>query len=92
MTMERLDQIGRGVRGQLAYYRAIYADPRTPRLARALLWSAMGYTLLPFDLIPDFVPVLGHLDDAIIVPALIALAIRRIPPEVLDDHRRLANR
>jgi uncharacterized membrane protein YkvA (DUF1232 family) len=43
---------------------------------------------LPFDLIPDFLPVIGHLDDVLIVPGLILLALRLVPPEIYADHRQ----
>lgn len=72
---------------ELAVYRLVLKDGRTPLLAKALLGSAVGYALLPFDLIPDFIPVLGHLDDLVIVPALVILALRLIPEEVVAEHR-----
>jgi uncharacterized membrane protein YkvA (DUF1232 family) len=65
-------------------------DPRTPWTARALVLLVVGYALSPIDLIPDFIPVLGYLDDLIIVPAGIALALRLIPAEVMVDARRKA--
>jgi uncharacterized membrane protein YkvA (DUF1232 family) len=62
-----------------------YRDPRTPWYAKA--WGALvvAYALSPIDLIPDFIPILGYLDDLILVPAGIALAIRLIPPQVLAE-------
>ena len=57
-------------------------------LAKVLLGTAIGYLLLPFDLIPDFIPVIGQLDDLLIVPGLIYLALRMIPDEVMAECRR----
>jgi len=65
-------------------------DPRTPWFARALLLLVAAYALSPIDLIPDFLPVIGYLDDLIIVPAGIALALRMIPPQVMQEARVLA--
>src|SRR5215472_800804 len=65
-------------------------DPRVPWYAKALAIIVAGYALSPIDLIPDFVPVLGYLDDVILVPLGILLVIRLIPPEVMAEHRELA--
>ena len=65
-------------------------DPRTPWLAKALAVVAVAYALSPIDLIPDFIPVLGWLDDLILLPGLIWLALRLLPPEVLSDARAQA--
>jgi uncharacterized membrane protein YkvA (DUF1232 family) len=65
-------------------------DPRTPWYAKALIFLIVAYALSPIDLIPDFIPILGYLDDLIIVPAGIWLAIRLIPPEALEEARATA--
>jgi len=62
-------------------------DPRTPWYAKALALAITAYALSPIDLIPDFIPILGLLDDLIIVPLGIALALRLIPSEVMAEHR-----
>lgn len=64
--------------------------PRTPRLAKILAIMTAAYALSPIDLIPDFIPVLGYLDDLIIVPVMIYLTVRLIPEDVLRECRRQA--
>ena len=63
------------------------SHPATPWLAKALAVVVVAYALSPIDLIPDFIPVLGYLDDLIIVPAGLALALKMVPPEVIADCR-----
>jgi uncharacterized membrane protein YkvA (DUF1232 family) len=65
-------------------------DLRVPWYVKALAAGVAAYALSPIDLIPDFVPVVGYVDDLIIVPAGIALVIRLIPPEVMAQHRDVA--
>ena len=69
-----------------------YRDRRTPWPARVLVVLVVAYALSPIDLIPDFIPVLGYLDDLVLLPLGIALAIRLIPAEVMDDARKTAAR
>lgn len=66
-------------------------DPRAPALARCLAAIVAAYALSPIDLIPDFIPVLGYLDDLLIVPLGLLLVIRLLPPEVLATSREKAN-
>lgn len=82
----RIRELGRTFWERLQAYRAIATDPRTPWYARWLLGAAVGYTLLPFDLIPDWLPLVGHLDDVLIVPALVWFGLRAVPPEVVADY------
>jgi uncharacterized membrane protein YkvA (DUF1232 family) len=65
-------------------------DRRVPALARVILIIAVGYAASPIDLIPDFIPVLGMLDDLVILPLLIGLAIKMIPKEVMEEYRTRA--
>ena len=65
-------------------------DPRVPWYAKALALTVAGYALSPIDLIPDFVPVLGYLDDLILVPVGIWLVVALIPPDVMAHCRTLA--
>ena len=80
--------MAQNLKRSLEVCRAVYADARTPLLPRVLLGAALAYLVLPFDLIPDFVPLIGHLDDLVIVPGLILLALRLVPQEVYQEHRR----
>jgi len=65
-------------------------DPRVPWHAKAVALFVTAYAFSPIDLIPDFIPVLGYLDDLIIVPIGLWLAIRLIPPDILAEHRAAA--
>jgi uncharacterized membrane protein YkvA (DUF1232 family) len=67
-----------------------YRDPRTPWVARLIALCVVGYALSPIDLVPDFIPVLGYLDDLILVPLGLAWAIKMIPQPVLDECREKA--
>jgi uncharacterized membrane protein YkvA (DUF1232 family) len=76
------------IKAEIEFYRLVLASPDTPRPAKLLLGCAIAYALSPIDLIPDFIPILGHLDDALIVPFLIWLAFKLIPDNVLADCRK----
>jgi uncharacterized membrane protein YkvA (DUF1232 family) len=66
--------------------RRLHADPRVPRSRKALLWLLLGYLALPIDLVPDFLPVVGQLDDAIIVAVVLRLVLRAGGEQALADH------
>ncbi len=88
--LERLKRWARAVkRDVLALYLA-GRDPRVPWYAKALAAATAAYALSPIDLIPDFIPVIGYLDDLIIVPVAIVLVIRLIPADVMEELRREA--
>jgi len=65
-------------------------DPRTPVIAKIVAAGVAAYALSPIDLIPDFIPVLGYLDDLVIVPFGILLAVSLIPPELMTEFRHQA--
>lgn len=65
-------------------------DKETPIAAKLVAAVTVAYVLSPIDLIPDFIPVLGYLDDVILLPALVALTVRLIPKETMEKNRKLA--
>lgn len=75
------------IKRELTYYKALTAHKHTPRISRVLLACALAYLVSPIDLIPDFIPVIGHLDDLIIVPLLVWLALRFISEDVRRECR-----
>jgi uncharacterized membrane protein YkvA (DUF1232 family) len=70
----------------LVFFGRLVRDPRVPRRHRALVVVLLAYLALPFDLIPDFVPVAGQLDDAIIVMLVLRTLLRRAGPELIHEH------
>ncbi len=85
------DRAHRAKRDVVALYLAT-RDPRVPWHAKAVATCVAAYALSPIDLIPDFIPVLGYLDDLVIVPLGILLAVRLVPPELMAEFRREADR
>ncbi len=67
-----------------------YKNPNIAIIPKIIITFTLGYALSPIDLIPDFVPILGYLDDLIIIPALISLSIKLIPKEILEESRKKA--
>jgi uncharacterized membrane protein YkvA (DUF1232 family) len=89
-TLERWKQRVRQLKTDTYAIWLASRDPRVPWYAKAVIAFVVAHTFSPIDLIPDFVPVLGYLDDLIIAPLGIALALRMIPPEVLAESRKKA--
>ena len=87
---ETLKSTGQRIRREMNVYQLVLKDPRVPWPSKWLLGLAMGYLLSPIDLIPDFIPALGYVDDLIIVPILLALALKFIPKEAVDECRAKA--
>ena len=86
--MKRLKEIAHTLQREIKIYQLVLRDNRTPFLGKVFLGVAIGYFFLPFDLIPDFIPVLGHIDDVIIIPALIFIALKLIPRALVEEHRK----
>jgi uncharacterized membrane protein YkvA (DUF1232 family) len=92
MAFERSKEITRSLKREVIVYQRVLRDERTPVVAKLFLGLAIGYLLMPFDLIPDFIPVIGHLDDAVVIPALVFVALRFIPREIIAEHREQITR
>jgi len=89
-VLARLKQAVRALERDVHALYLAARDPRVPWYAKAVALAVAAYALSPIDLIPDFVPVLGFLDDLVIVPLGIMLAIRLIPPSIMAEHRAAA--
>lgn len=85
--LERLKSWARTMKRDVVALWLAARDRRTPILAKIIAGGVAAYALSPIDLIPDFIPVLGYLDDLLIVPLGIALAIRMIPPPLVAEFR-----
>ena len=89
-VVERLERWARRLKAEVYALYLAYRDPRVPLYARVFAALVVGYAFSPIDLIPDVIPVLGYLDDLILVPLGVALAIRMIPAPVLAECRERA--
>src|SRR5690349_24291209 len=90
--LERLKVWASAVRRDVHALYLAARDPRVPWYAKALAGAVAAYALSPIDLIPDFIPVIGYLDDLIIVPLGILLAVKLVPPELMSEFRAEALR
>ena len=87
---ERLKVWARALKRDIAAIARAAHDPRLPWPVKLAAFAVAAYALSPVDLIPDFIPVLGYLDDLLIVPLGIWFILRLIPPEILAEHRAAA--
>lgn len=85
--LAKLKSLAKQLKRELDIYRLVLKHPQTPWPAKFFLGLAVGYLLLPFDLIPDFIPILGQLDDLVIIPLLLYLALLFIPKSVIEACR-----
>ena len=86
--LSKLKRRARRLKRQIWAVFLAWQDPATPLLAKLVIALTVAYAVSPIDLIPDFIPVLGQLDDLVILPALIVLALKLIPPDVAARCRR----
>jgi len=90
-VLERLKRWASELKAQVVTLWFCRRDPRTPLSAKIMAAAVVAYAFSPIDLIPDFIPVIGYLDDLILIPLGIYATIRLIPPAVLADARREAD-
>jgi uncharacterized membrane protein YkvA (DUF1232 family) len=88
--MENLRRWARSIKRDVVALYFAGRDARVPCYAKAVAVAVAAYALSPIDLIPDFIPILGQVDDLLIVPAGIFLAVKLIPPEIMGEHRAAA--
>jgi len=88
--LDKLKQQAKHLKAELYALYLAYRDPRVPWYAKIFVACVVGYAFSPIDLIPDPIPLLGYLDDLILVPLGIALAIKMIPADVMAEYRERA--
>jgi uncharacterized membrane protein YkvA (DUF1232 family) len=90
VMLKQLRYRAKKLKGEILTIYYAYQHPRIPLAPKLVIIFTLGYALSPIDLIPDFIPVIGYLDDLIIIPALISLAIKLIPDEIMIESRARA--
>ena len=90
--LSQLKKVAGQLKQEFEVYRLVLRHPKTPVLAKIFLGLAIAYVLMPFDLIPDFIPVIGQLDDLVIVPLLVYVALKMIPNSVVNECREQIRR
>ena len=90
--IEKLKSLAAHLKQEFEVYRLVLKHPETPLIAKFFLGLAVGYLLMPFDLIPDFIPVIGQLDEVVIIPILLYLALLFIPKHIIQSCREQVNK
>jgi uncharacterized membrane protein YkvA (DUF1232 family) len=85
--IKKLISFSKRAKKQLKMYRLLLSDRRTPLISKLFLLVALGYLAMPFDIIPDFIPILGQLDDIIIIPIFIYIALKFIPKDIIKEYK-----
>lgn len=88
--IQLLKEKAKEIKRELAALYCAYRHPGVPWYAKVFMALVIGYALSPIDLIPDFIPVLGYLDDLILIPAGITIALGMIPKEIIEECRSQA--
>jgi len=88
--LEKLKIKAKNLKTEIIVLYYAYRHPRMPVLPKIIILFTVGYALSPIDLIPDFIPILGYLDDLLILPVLITLSIKLIPHEIMEESRKKA--
>jgi uncharacterized membrane protein YkvA (DUF1232 family) len=86
--LSKLKQLSKLLKGEVEVYQRILRHAETPGPAKWALGLAIGYLFMPFDLVPDWIPVLGQLDDVLIVGGLLWIALKIVPPHVVEACRQ----
>jgi len=86
-AFEKWKQKSRHLKIEIYALYLAYRDPRVPWYAKAFVALVVGYAFSPIDLIPDFIPVLGYLDDLVLIPLGVAVALKMIPEKIMEDCR-----
>ena len=87
ITLEGLRSWARTIKRDVVALYLAAVDPRVPRLAKVVAVTVAAYALSPIDLIPDFIPILGYLDDLVILPLGIMLAVKLVPADLMSEFR-----
>ena len=91
-TITKLNEKAKNLKKEILALYYAYKDPQLSLLPKLLIISTVAYALSPIDLIPDFIPIIGYLDDLIILPLLISISIKLIPVEIMEASREKAEK